>query len=227
MAELLERTTPATVRISSTGGRLTIVAEGDGPVAFDGRAQITHVDGVATIDAGSNSVRVTVPEGADLMVGATSGRIEITGRAGDVAIVGRSGRVSLESATSVDVRSSSGRVEIGHVAGDCCVRSSSGRVVVGSCGSADVAAKSGLVRVKEAHGPARVHCVSGRITVNLAIAADVAAETVSGRIEVSVPAGVRVHRTSTIDDPTPRPPGTDCTVAARSVTGRVVVTSRG
>lgn len=226
MPDVQERTTPATVRISSTSGRLRIRAAGSEPVSFRGRAEITHDGDVATIDGGTGSLTVTVPEGADLFVGSTSGRVEVTGRAGAVAVVAASGRVSIEAARSVDVRSKSGRVEIGHVEGECCARSSSGRVVVERCGTADLASKSGRIRAEEVHGPAKAHCVAGRIDIVLAEAADVTAETMSGRIDVSVPAGVRVHRTATIPPPGPRPDDTDCTIAARSRSGRVVISRR-
>jgi DUF4097 and DUF4098 domain-containing protein YvlB len=226
MPELQERTTPVTVRISSTSGRLRVDAAGTGPVSFEGRAEITQADDVVTIDGGRGSLLVTVPEGADVFIGSTSGRVEVAGRAGDVAVVSKSGRISIQEARSIDARTKSGRVEIGRVEGDCCVRSASGRVVVGRCGSADLASMSGRIRADDVHGPANAHCVSGRISIGLAEAADVSAETVSGRIEISVPAGVRVHRTSTIPPPGPRPEGTDCTVAARSGSGRVVISTR-
>jgi DUF4097 and DUF4098 domain-containing protein YvlB len=224
MAELQERIT--TVRISSTSGRLRIVAEGDAPIAFEGRADVAHDDGVVTIDAGSGSLLVTVPEGSDLIVGATSGRVDVTGRAGNVAIVTGSGRVTIDSAGAADVRTGSGRVEIGSVDGECRVRSFSGRVVIRRCGRADVAGGSGQIRLEDVHGQAAAHCVSGRITIALASAADVTAETVSGRIDVSLPHGVRVHRVTSIGDPGLRPPDTDCTVAARSGSGRITISSR-
>ncbi|MDX2381007.1 MAG: DUF4097 family beta strand repeat-containing protein [Acidimicrobiia bacterium] len=226
MPELQERTTPVTVRISSTSGRLVVKANGSAPVSFDGRAEITHTDGVVTIDGGSGSLGVSVPEGADVFIGSISGRVDVTGRAGDVAVVTTSGRVRVEAARSVDVRTKSGRVEVGEVELECCARSTSGRVVVERCGSADLASRSGQIRAGNVHGPVGAHCVSGRISIGLATAADVTAETLSGRIEISVPAGVRVHRTSTVPPIEPRPADTDCVVAARSGSGRVEITTR-
>ena len=220
------RTTPATVRISSTSGRLRITAVGTEPVAVDGRAELADEDGIVTIDGGSDRLAVTVPEGSDVFVGSISGRVEVFGRAGDVAVVSQSGRVSVEAARSADVRSATGRVEIGTVEGECCARSTSGRVVVESCGTADLASVSGLVRADDVRGPATAHCVSGRVSIALAVAADVSAETVSGRIHISVPEGVRVHRTSTIGGDAARPPNTDCTVAARSGSGRIEISTR-
>jgi DUF4097 and DUF4098 domain-containing protein YvlB len=224
MAEIQERIT--TVRISSTSGRLRIIAQGDAPIALEGRAEVTRDEGLVTIDAGSGRLLVTVPEGSDLVVGATSGRVDVTGRVGNIAVVTGSGRVTIDSAATADVRTGSGRVEIGSVDGECRVRSSSGRVVIRRCGRADVAGESGQIQLEDVHGPATAHCVSGRITVALASAADVTAETVSGRIDVSLPHGVRVHRVTSIADLEHRPADTDCTVAARSGSGRITVSSR-
>ena len=55
------------------------------------------------------------------------------------------------------------------------------------------------------------------------IAHDVDAETVSGRIEVELPKGVRAYQPEAREAATSPPDGYDCVVAARSVSGRVRV----
>jgi DUF4097 and DUF4098 domain-containing protein YvlB len=215
-----------TVRISSTTGRVTVTARPDAAVSCTGSAKVVERAGDTTIEAGSGRLDVTVPEGANVLVGTRTGRVDVRGRVGHAAVVTETARVTLDRAASADVRSRSGKVEIGEVDGECRVRSASGRVAVRACGTTDVATKSGRVTVEEVDGPARVHCVSGRISIGMASANDVDAESVSGRIEVSVPPGVRVHRSDHPDDGSTRPADCDCTVAARSLTGRVAVTSR-
>jgi DUF4097 and DUF4098 domain-containing protein YvlB len=124
----------------------------------------------------------------------------------------------------VDVRASSGAVAIGQVRGDCRVRCDSGRITVEQAGSADVATDSGRIDLRSVSGRTTAHCISGRIDIRLEEAADVAAETVSGRIDVHVADGVRV-RSVTGPLPPDADPGADCTVATRTVSGRVSVTS--
>jgi hypothetical protein len=104
--------------------------------------------------------------------------------------------------------------------------STSGRVEVDRCGSADAASGSGQVVLADAHGKVRATSTSGRVRVAVAGAHDVEAETVSGRIEISYPVGVRplvVAPDADVADAAAAAPGHDCTVVARSGSGRVVV----
>lgn len=224
MAGALDQQAPLTVRVASTNHRVRVVAEPGAALSVDGDATVERAADEITIVASKRLV-VTVPEGSDLIVGTTTGRVEISGRVGCVAVVSESGRVEIDEAAIVDARTGSGSVRIGSVTGECRVRSSSGSVLVGSCGATDVATRSGRVTVDEVDGPARVHCVSGRIDIGLASAHDVEAESVSGRIDVSIPPGVRVHRAE-FDEAAVRPDDTDCTVTTRSVSGRVAVVTR-
>ncbi len=191
-----------------------------------GTARIDPSAGATTIDEVRSKLTITVPEGCDVLVGTTSGRVELTGRFGNVSVVSESGRVEVADARSVDVRTSTGRIEIGRVAGDCLVRTTSGRVEIGQVGPTDVTTTSGGVRASAIDGSARVHTVSGRIELDLVGAGDVDAETVVGRIEITLPFGTRIHRADRLDPAAHRPPDTDCTVATRTVTGRIEVDTR-
>ena len=179
-----------------------------------------------TIDSISGRVVVRVPEGADLVIGTTSASVEVEGRVGQIAVVTESGRISVTDATSVDIRTNSARVEVGRTSDECCVRTSSGRVEIGTCGSADVTTKSGRIVVEAANGPVRAHCVSGRVEVGLMAPEDVDAETVTGRIRVTVPHGVAVTTTDDHSRLTTWPDGTESSVNARTVSGRVDVSSK-
>ncbi len=219
-------TPPTTVRIASTSGRLRVDAEPRSSVSVSGSAEITRLNDVVTIDTGSRNADVVVPEGVNVVVGSASGRIRIRGQLGHVAVVSASGRVELAHARSADVRTQSGRIEIGTVDAECRAHSMTARVEVGHCGRADISSDSGRVDVAEIDGPATVHSVSGRITIGVSRAADVEAETVSGRIDVAFPPGVRVHQTSSNERSEDRPVGTDCMVVARSGSGRVTVSAQ-
>jgi len=216
----------AVVRISTTSGSINVVAEpglaavrsSTGPVITEGSS--------TTIDGGHTKVNVRVPEGTDLVVGATSGRVTIEGRVGSVSAVTTSGRVSIADAVSVDVRTKSGRIDVGRTMSACRAVASNARVEVGRCGEADVTTRSGRIVLKDAHGMVRAHCVSGRVEISMGAAYDVDAETVSGRIVVLLPSSVRPQIVSSSSEIVDSVEAYDCVVVARSGSGRVDVANR-
>ncbi len=212
------------VRVATGSGAVHVTAEADRTECW---SSVAPLDGLPlTVEADSSKVRVRVPEGTDLVIGATSGRVTVEGRVGAVSVLTTSGRISIDRAASVDARSTSGRVQVGHADGLCRVVSTSGRVEVDRCGTADVACRAGRIVLAEAHGPVRANCTSGKIVVTVAGAHDVEAETVSGRIAISYPADVRPLVVSSGTDGADPTSGHDCTVVARSGSGRVVVSNR-
>jgi DUF4097 and DUF4098 domain-containing protein YvlB len=215
----------ATVRIFSGSHRCEITAGDVESVTVDGKANIEQGPDSFTIDKVRSRLEVSVPAGTDLVVGSSSGRIDVRGPLGSVSATSNSGKIVVESADAVDARTASSRIEIGEVSGQCRINTASGRVEVYRCGSADIATASSRIDLKSVGGPARAHTVSGRVEVMMDVAADVDAETVTGRVEVSLPKGTVVHRPEPGND-TARPSDADCTVLARSTTGRVEVTTR-
>lgn len=212
------------VRIASTG-RVDVAAEERDEVEVRGDADVTLAGNTTTITAGSGRLSIKVPVGVDLVIGSTSGRVAVAGHVGELSVVTESGRVVIEQAQSADVRSKSGRVDIGQSDGDCRVRSQSGKVSVASCQRANVATESGSISLRDVSGEVRAHCTSGRIDIEMATANDIDAETVTGRITVSFPSEIRAFHTEIAADQ-PAPSNADCTVFARSVTGRVDVGNR-
>jgi DUF4097 and DUF4098 domain-containing protein YvlB len=209
------------VRIAARSQRVTVTAAADATFGLSGRADV-HTDGAqVTIDKVRSNISVQVPEGTDIVIGTSSGRVGAHGRLGATAISTRSGRVDVDDASSVDVRATSASVTIGTVDGACRVHTASGRVRIEGCGEADVSTKSGRIQMRNVTGPVTAHSISGRVTVRMSEAHDVHAETVTGRIELSMPAGSVVHQ-RVPGSPLP-PPGAGCTVIARSTTGKVVL----
>ena len=219
-------TNSESVRISARNSRLTIIAEERVDVSVEGRARVASGNNQTTIESVDGALLVRVPTGTNVVAGTTSGRIEVRGHAGNLALVSVSGRLSVESAETVDLRSESGMVEVGSSLAECRVRAVAGAVKIGQCGSADIATRTGRIAVRGARGAVTAHCVSGRIQIDLDVASDVDAETVSGRIDVSLPHGTRACRVSPIIDDTPELTEWDCTINSRTLTGRVVVATR-
>ncbi len=214
------------VRISSTSHRVEVVAENRADVVVEGDARVERDGSMTTVDSVRSRLVVRVPEGTDLQIGTTSARVEVEGPVGPAAVVTESGRVTVAEAASADVRTNSARVEVGRVDGECCVRTSSGKVEVARCGAADVTTDSGRIVVRRAGVPVRSHCVCGRVEIALEEPADVDAETVSGRIEVQVPAGVDVRWANDQGAVASWPDGRRCRVDARSTSGAIDVSTR-
>ncbi|MGH1488138.1 MAG: DUF4097 family beta strand repeat-containing protein [Acidimicrobiales bacterium] len=212
------------VRISSRG-RVDVVAEQRDGVDVKGDADVTSIGRTTTVSSEDGRLNIRVPIGVDLIIGTTSGRVAVAGEVGAVSIVTESGRVAVERAQSADVRSDTGRIDIGQSDGPCRVRSESGSISVASCRDANVATGNGRIALQGVRGAVQAHCTSGRIDIEMATANDVDAETVTGRIAVSLPPGVQVFRTEAAAGQVP-PDDADCTVLARSVTGRVDVGNR-
>lgn len=221
-----EFATVTAVRIATTSGRVRVIAEDRDNVRVSGGDRVNQDGSTVTVQASSGSVEVRLPTGVDVMIGTTSGRITVEGRVGSLAAVSGSGRITADHAGSLDARATSGRIEVQRVDRDCRVRTLSGRVTVAQCHDCEVSTRSGRVELAAVNGSARAHCTSGRIQIRLVEPHDVIAETVSGRISVSVPPGARVRRTTDDVPGAPSDKHYDCTVTARSVSGRVDVASR-
>ena len=229
------------VRLSSRSGRIEVVAEARDDVLVE-RGTTPEHDGVAetvgdvdpdggaplTVSSRSDALRVRVPEGTDVVVGSVSGRVALRGRLGSVAVTTASGRISIDSADQVGARSISGRIEVEECRGEARVDSVSGRVAIGRTGSVKVSTKTGRVTVGATGGPVRVRSVVGRISIAIEDGPiDARLETVSGRIEVALPAGSAprqrfVARSGSIRSAVPE--GADGEIAARTLSGAIRVT---
>lgn len=214
------------MRLSTTSERVSIHAEQRSDVAVSGDARAVVEGDRTTIDRARGHVTVRVPIGTDIIIGTTSGRVEVSGPVGDVSIVTESGRIDVESADSIDARTESGRLTVAQVTGACRVQSVSGRIEIGGCAGGEAVTTSGRIEMRHVRGDVRAHCVSGRIDIELDDPHDVDAESVSGRISVRMPPGARVHRADGPTDREPAPPDCDCTVRAVTVSGRVMVAPR-
>lgn len=215
------------IRIAAGEDRIEVVAEPRDWIEVTGPAQVKTDGSMTTVDQVNGRIIARVPLGTDVAIGTTSGRVEVVGPLGEVAATTTTGRISISGATSVDVRTDTGTVNVSEVGHRCRVRTRKGKVVINDCGGhADLATDSGRIDVTEANGSVTAHCVTGRIVVAMDSANDVAAETVNGRIDVSLPPGIRAYNPEIdgLQDLTPE--GYDCTVVARSVSGRVTVEPR-
>ena len=217
------------LRLTASSGRIHAIAEERADIEVE-RGARHGTDDAVEVRGGSHGVVVRVPRGTELVIGSASGAVELEGPCGPVRVTTRSGRVSIESCTSLDVRTVSGRVEVAHAAGDARVKTGNGRVHLAEVGGeAHVATVSGRVEIERVGGPVRVSSVSGRIDVALDGAADARADSVSGRVSIALPEGVHpeasLHSISGRCTCEPEQ-GSDCSITARSVSGALEVVQR-
>ena len=88
----------------------------------------------------------------------------------------------------MDARTASARIDIERCDGECNALTKSGVIHIGRAGSVEVSAISGRVTIGEA-AHARVRCVAGRVKLTATSPADVKVRTISGAVDVVVPAG--------------------------------------
>lgn len=148
---------------------------------------------------------VRVPRATECRLVGRSGRVEVSGVRGPVAVDGRSGRTAVRDVaapvrittrsgatvverggTAVEVQSQSGSIDVREVGGDLRAVSKSGRISIDRVGGrVDAAAESGRIDVNEVRGSARLRSASGRLTLTWARAAEL--RTVSGAIRFASP----------------------------------------
>ena len=216
------------VRILSRSNAVEVTTSGDESVRVNGVDAVASEDGTYLLSLrGSARTQVQCPESSQLSICTSSGRVSVRGHVDRVQVLSASGAVDIERAGDAEVRTASGRVAIESCDHDCRVTTQSGRVQVGSCAHAAVSTATGRVEVGHT-ARAMVRTVSGRVDVGAAADGEVAAETMSGAVEVTIPAGSaarmdlssrsgRIHR-DVVD-------GEGAAIAVRSASGSIRVRS--
>jgi DUF4097 and DUF4098 domain-containing protein YvlB len=176
--------------IASRSGRVRVTAEERVGIDVVGARSMSERDGTIVIEGGSNAITVRCPPDSDLRVGTSSGRVECSGRFGEVHVTTASARVDIEECAAADVRTRSGRVEVGNCTGSLRCITGNAAIHVGHAGSADLATGSGAISVGEV-GSVRAHASSGRIELGTARGAEVDVRAHSGSVTVTLPAGSR------------------------------------
>ncbi|MGZ4801325.1 MAG: DUF4097 family beta strand repeat-containing protein [Acidimicrobiia bacterium] len=217
------------VRITTTSGKVTVIAEPRDAIGIEGADPSVSGAGSGEVEVrgGSSSFTVRVPIGSDVVVGSSSGNVSLRGDLGAVSVTTSSADVTAAMVASIDARTVSGKLTVDLSRGAVRLGTKSARVHVGRVeGEVRVATVSGNVVVDEALGEVAVKTVSGSISVLVAGRAPVGVETISGKINISVPAGVKpaiVHRSVSGKRRVELETGDDLTIATRSISGDVTV----
>ncbi len=219
------------LRVATHSGRVTVTAEERPDFLFETRKpciEDIHTDssGYLTplLDRPSRDIDIRCPLGTDVVIGTQSGDVGLSGEFGRVSVTTQSGKIGLDRADFVDLRSDSGDVEIAACGERCRVSTGSGKAVIGPSGAAEVTTVSGAISLAGAAGGVRARSASGSIEIRTTGKNDVAVETLSGKVTVRVPPGVRPearlksmsgNRQSGCEE------GSDCCVAIRTLSGSI------
>lgn len=176
------------LHVATKSGRIRISAEPGAQFAVEGGSLQTEQDGTRRVYVvrGSGTVDVRCPEGTEVIVGTSSGAIEMRGHIGAARIATKSGGIDVAHCDSVDARTASGRVEIDRCDGECRVTVVSSTVHVGRAGHASVSSVSGTILVDDVD-TADVKNVSGTIELGASATGRVAVRSVSGTVNINVP----------------------------------------
>lgn len=223
------------LRITTRSSTVTVTAgEVDGvEVEAGSDTAVTSTSGTSSrgdhvevaVTSRSDEIAIRCPEGADVVLGLSSGRVRLDGRFGDVRVTAKSGRVEIDEAASLDVRTSSGRVRARRCAGECRVMSRSGRVHIGVAGQLRAATKSGSITVDSVDA-ASVHTATGRIELGATGRRDVEIHAMSGSAEIAVAGTARPRlsvRTVSGSVRNDCEDGDDFGISVRTVSGSVSV----
>jgi len=166
----------------------------------DGRLQVVgprNRTGVFNKKYGAVQVSVQLAAGSELDAGTGLGTITVDGELGVCRAKTSAGDVSVQDATSADLRTGMGAVAARHIAGEAVCRTGSGAVRIDRIGGrAEVKNSNGDTRIGDSAGPLRVKSANGSIAVGRA-RADVNATTANGNLTVgSAEGGTVVLKTS-------------------------------
>jgi DUF4097 and DUF4098 domain-containing protein YvlB len=214
------------LRITVKSGAVRVVGEDRDDLVVEGAAA-TGQEPDLELHATSGEVTARLPTTTAIVLGSLSGNVQLEGRVGAVSVTTTSAGVRAEDVASIDARSMSGKLRIGTCRGDLRLKTKSSSVAVGRVdGEVLAASVSGKITIDDARGPVAVKTVSGTVEVTVDGSALVKMETISGKLRVRVPAGVRPDvRVQTVSGKTriDVEQGDDVVLMLRTVSGSIEV----
>jgi DUF4097 and DUF4098 domain-containing protein YvlB len=174
----------------------------------------------------SQAVVVRCPVGSDVSAATGSAPIQLRGSFGRVRLSTRSGRIDVERVDHFAARAGPAPIHAEEVRDKARLSTKSGAIRVDAARAVETNTVSGTAELCCVQGRVRARSVSGAIRVQMTTDGDLSAKSVSGRIHVTYPPGVRpstrcrtlVGRTTIETDE-----GADCRCSVATVSGQVTV----
>jgi len=194
------------IDVRLAAGRVDVVVAAEGRVRVE--ATDADADRLIVERTGSNvsvrqtssflsrsvAVTITVPAGSDLRVGGGALDVAMAGELGEVTVKTASGDIRLDHARRARLSTASGDVHVGSVDGDITISGASADLYVGSVGGdLEITLASGDARAGCVSGNARVSTVSGDVWLDRVDGGLIEMKSISGDLQVGLPAGSRVH----------------------------------
>ena len=219
------------LRVATRSGRLTIIGEARDDFLVDGGQVADDDGGAVTVEPyrGSRAVTIRCPAGTDVVAGTSSGHLRFAGDLGAVRLTTMSGKIEVDTVTSIDIRAMSGSVTVESCTDECRVKTKSGKVKIGSAGSVSIAVGSGSIRVGDVGGQVGVRAISGTVEVGAGGRGPVAIETMSGKVSITLPSSCRPNVRAKSLSGRHRielPHGDDVDVTVKTLSGGITVAGR-
>jgi DUF4097 and DUF4098 domain-containing protein YvlB len=231
----IQRGQPGTIVVRGRGDTDSLVVEQDGSTVWiSSEPHSMRISKRIHIGVGrAVFLSIEVPEGIDIDVSVASADVECDPKPARLNINSASGDVRFTDAGELTVKTASGDVHGHSVTGKLSFVSASGDLHIESIGDrADLSTASGDIRIGEASGPVTTSTMSGDVTVRRFGSDDFSAKSMSGSVEVGIPAGTSVDLDATtlsgdillpeLQDPPPSPIGT-ADIKVRLVSGDVKI----
>lgn len=144
-------------------------------------------------------VVVEVPDDSDATIASASAKIEIEAPVRNLDMKTASGDIDVSFASSASIKTASGDVRIGVVKSDVKVSSASGDVnLEESEGKVRFSSASGDLFIGASSGAINASTASGDVTVQRYSGRQLNVKSMSGEVEVGVPAGTRLDLDATL-----------------------------
>ncbi len=216
------------LRVSGRSTRVELRGDPGAPLSVEGGDVTQRADGSVDISPRASTVTIVCPENAQVVLSTASGNVSVRGHVADVKVITQSGSVVIERAVDADVRTMSGKVAIESCIHSCRVVTKSGRVSVGTAHDIGISTASARVDVGRAT-IAAVQTISGAVSLGCELFAQVLARTMSGTVDITVPAGspATMRLTSTSGRIRSEvPSGEGATLEVRTMSGAIRVASQ-
>ncbi|MFI6536994.1 DUF4097 family beta strand repeat-containing protein [Nonomuraea sp. NPDC050547] len=139
--------------------------------------------------SGAIEVKIQLPEGSDLAIDLSAGRVRALGRLGETRIHTAQGAIQLDQTARLDVESGSGEVDVAAVEGPAVITMGAGDLCLGeAAGGLRVTTGRGRVEVGRAHSDVEITAADGDIVLG-EVARGSVTLVASGRVEVGVRRG--------------------------------------
>lgn len=141
---------------------------------------------------------IEVPENIDIDVNVASADVECEPTPARLNVNSASGDIRFADTAELTVKTASGDVHGNRVTGKLSFVSASGDLHVEAIGDrASISTASGDIRIGDASGPITTSTMSGDVNVRRFTSDDFAAKSMSGSVEIGVPAGTSVDLDAT------------------------------